>query len=716
MTRPEPQDGAERSAPRFGAFTGVFRPVFLTILGAMLYLREGWVVGNAGLVGALGVIVVAYVIIGTTAASLATIATNVRVRPGGAFAIIATALGLEAGGAIGIPLYVAQALSAAMYLYAFAEAWQVWFPSHPLGAVAGVGFLAVGALAAISAQLAFRAQAVMLVVVAAALSSMFLGLLTAEPTSIEWFGTFPDASPLQTFAIFFPAATGIMVGVGMSGSLLDPRRAIPAGTLGAWGLTFFVYAAAAVFYAWVADVPELIEHKTVVLDRALVGPLVHVGLLTSTLMAALSSLVAAPRLLQAMAAHGAVPAARWLAREARPDDPRNASLLTAGIVAVALSSGSLDAIAPIVTSFFIVTYLAINRVVSTEYGLGMISFRPTLRVWPALPITGVVVCAMALTLASPFGGLPELLFVVGIYVVLSRRRLETPWETVSSGLAVRVADWAARLAAPIERSVRAWKPDLLVPVSARAEVEALTPLLRAATRRVGSVKWVATRPDLEGDLNALARRWTTEGAYTTATSVDAPFADAARYAVDLLRGSFFPPNLVVIDGTHHELADVQRVLDLCRDRGVGLLLFYPHPDGGLGARASITTWLSSRYPAWELELHMTNLDVPLLLALLLCEATGARLSLCTVVKEPRATARAHVFLRQLVEMARLPRDTATHAVHGDFVEKIAAAPPADVHLFGMPATLDPARVHEIRAAARGAVLFVLDSGDASALA
>lgn len=77
-----------------GTFAGVFRPTFLTILGALLYLRAGWLVGHAGLLGAMAVIVGAALITGLTALSVSTIATNQRVRPGGAFAIISQALGL----------------------------------------------------------------------------------------------------------------------------------------------------------------------------------------------------------------------------------------------------------------------------------------------------------------------------------------------------------------------------------------------------------------------------------------------------------------------------------------------------------------------------------------------------------------------------------------------------------------------------------------------
>ena len=38
---------------RFGTFAGVFTPNVLTILGLILFLRTGWVVGQAGLIGAI---------------------------------------------------------------------------------------------------------------------------------------------------------------------------------------------------------------------------------------------------------------------------------------------------------------------------------------------------------------------------------------------------------------------------------------------------------------------------------------------------------------------------------------------------------------------------------------------------------------------------------------------------------------------------------------
>ena len=107
---------------KFGTLAGVFVPTILTILGAIMYLRLGWVTGNAGLFGALLIIFLAHLITFTTGLSVSSVATNTRVGAGGAFAIIAQSLGIEIGGSVGVPLFLAQAVSVALYILAFAEA------------------------------------------------------------------------------------------------------------------------------------------------------------------------------------------------------------------------------------------------------------------------------------------------------------------------------------------------------------------------------------------------------------------------------------------------------------------------------------------------------------------------------------------------------------------------------------------------------------------
>ena len=68
---------------RLGTFLGVFTPSMLTILGVIMYLRFGWVVGNAGLANTILIVVLANAITLATAFSVSAVATNMRVEVGG---------------------------------------------------------------------------------------------------------------------------------------------------------------------------------------------------------------------------------------------------------------------------------------------------------------------------------------------------------------------------------------------------------------------------------------------------------------------------------------------------------------------------------------------------------------------------------------------------------------------------------------------------------
>ena len=716
------EQGTVDGAPqvRFGTFAGVVRPGVLTVLGALLYLREGWLVGNAGLGGALMVIFAAFAITGSTALSVASIATNLRLRAGGAFAIISTALGLEAGGAIGVPLYLAQTIGAVMYLYAFTEGWAYYFPDHLPGVVVFVAFAGVAAITVASSALAARAQAVMLLVVAAAVASAFGGWGTAETLHVpQGIGRFPEGSLLSCFALFFPAATGIMVGVGMSGSLAKPTHSIPRGTITVWASTLAVYSVAAVWYATVVPREELLANKLAMADHAVVGELVMLGLLSSTLMAALSSLVAAPRLLQAMADHDVVPAARWLRKNTAGGEPRNATLVTLAVCAVGLTAGSLDAIAPILTSFFIMTYLAINVVVALEQGLGMVSWRPRFRIPTFVPVMGSLGCITALVLTSPAGGLPEVAFVSGIYLWLSRRKeIDTPWVTVQSGIAKSLASWAALKAAQGGESERNWKPDLLVPVGSEEEARALTPLAYAVTRFRGSIKLVATRDD-----PALAKLLDEQVAYLRSEGGFASWhlmpeerpGQAARLSINAMAGTFFAPNLLVLSARLIDPSIVQEVVDHARACKIGVLLAFDDIGRPTDSCQSVNVWLSDRSPDWELSLHVANLDLPVLLGYLLAYPQSGHIRLGTVVRSPDSAEPARRFLDDVIELGRVPRAEALVCT-GPFLQALAEAPRADVHLLGLPQTIDLDALGRIHEAAGAPCWFLQDSGQESALA
>ena len=234
--------------------------------------------------------------------------------------------------------------------------------------------------------------------------SAWLGGWGSPDTLPEVDPTLERVSLQEAFAVFFPAATGLMVGVGMSGSLARPRHSIPRGILTAWCASLTVYLITACWLSAVAEPDELLANKTIMISKAAFGPLVLVGVLCTTIMAAVSNMVAAPRLLQAMAAQRVVPFGNWIERPDEAGQPRRALSISLVMVGAFLLSGSLDQIAKIVTAFFILTYMAINLVVFLEQRLGMISFRPTL-VHSLVPPMGLAVCAVGLFVSSPTMGL-----------------------------------------------------------------------------------------------------------------------------------------------------------------------------------------------------------------------------------------------------------------------------------------------------------------------
>jgi len=465
----------EKQNGKLGTWGGVFTPTVLTILGAIMYLREGWVVGNAGLGGALVIIVLANAITASTAMSISSVSTNIRVRAGGAFSIIAQSLGLEVGGSISLPLYLAQSISVAFYLFAFTEGWMSIFPAHSELAVLLISFIVAFLIALVSANFATRIQYGILIVLGVSLVSVFLGsfAILGKQGMIytpQVFGDFKDSSFWQVFAVFFPAVTGVLAGVNMSGDLRDPRESIPKGTLAAVVLSFVIYVILAYWLSRVASPEELVNNLTVMVDKSAFGAAVQAGILAATFSSALTSLIGAPRLLQALSEQQILPKGDWLARLTNNGEPRNAMFVT-GALAIAtlffgLAGGGLNAIAPLITMFFLIAYATLNGVVLMEQSLKLVGFRPSFSIPRVIPFIGLVGCVFVMFLVNPTFSLVAAAVVLGIYAYLSRRQLTAPWSDVRSGLFVNVAEWAAKrtLALPTDQE-RAWKPSLLMPIT-----------------------------------------------------------------------------------------------------------------------------------------------------------------------------------------------------------------------------------------------------------
>ncbi|MEM8961511.1 MAG: hypothetical protein AAGD38_08545, partial [Acidobacteriota bacterium] len=249
---------------KLGTFLGVFTPSVLTILGVILFLRLGWVVGQVGLAGAIGIVLIAHLITIATALSVSAVATNMRVGAGGAYYIISRSLGLEIGGAIGVPLFLAQTFSVTLYAFGLAETLQLLWPDIPMRATAALTVLAVSLIAGRGANLAMQLQLPILAAIVLALISFFIGVpgraLDAVPL---WRGIEGGEGFWTVFAVFFPAVTGLMAGVSLSGDLRNPNRSIPKGTLIAVGVGLVVYLAVPVALA-VTSTPEALASDNLI--------------------------------------------------------------------------------------------------------------------------------------------------------------------------------------------------------------------------------------------------------------------------------------------------------------------------------------------------------------------------------------------------------------------------------------------------------------------
>ncbi len=377
----------------------VFVTSVSTILGAVLFLRFGWAVGNLGFFKVLAIVLIGHLVTFPTAFAVAEIATNQRVLGGGAYYIISRSFGLNIGAAVGISLYFSQAISVAFYVIAFAEAfkpvlaylsenygiviaeqWQTRIISLPF-----MGLLAVVVILR-GANVGMKALYGVAVILGIAILMFFMG--QPEITPIEnAFSSGIDNSEdfFYIFAIIFPAFTGLAAGLGLSGDLKNPQKALPRGTLFATMVGAVVYIGVA-YKLSISFSPEDLanpENYLIMQRIALWGPIIPIGLAAASLSSAIGSILVAPRTLQAIGADDILPNKnlnRFFSKVLPGNsEPRNASILSVIIAFVFIAIGNINTVAEIISMFFMVTYGAICLVSLLEHFAADPSYRPTFR-------------------------------------------------------------------------------------------------------------------------------------------------------------------------------------------------------------------------------------------------------------------------------------------------------------------------------------------------
>ncbi|MFP4023910.1 MAG: amino acid permease [Thiohalospira sp.] len=414
----------------------VFFTAISTILGAILFLRFGYAVGTVGAFGVFLILLIGHLVTIPTAFAISEIATNQRVEGGGEYFIISRSFGLNIGGTIGIALYLSQAISVAFYVIAFTEAFEPIFnwvydkydlllPRQvvSLPAMALLSFLILKK----GANMGVKA---LYVVVAILFFSLFLFFIGKTPFS-ETSAAGITENPLRNmdnfflvFAIVFPAFTGMTAGVGLSGDLKNPAKSIPLGTVAATFTGLAVYIFVVLKLVNSATPEQLLNNQLIMADIALWGWLfIPVGLAASTISSALGSVMVAPRTLQALSIDKTFPFKKFNILMAKgkgaTNEPYNASVITVLIAFLFVALGNVDAVARIISMFFMVTYGSLCLISFLNHFGSSPEYRPTFRSHWILSLIGFLFSIFLMFKMDALYAVIAIVSMIALYIYIS---------------------------------------------------------------------------------------------------------------------------------------------------------------------------------------------------------------------------------------------------------------------------------------------------------
>uniref|UniRef100_A0A8C9MPX0 Solute carrier family 12 member 1 n=1 Tax=Serinus canaria TaxID=9135 RepID=A0A8C9MPX0_SERCA len=521
----------------------------LNIWGVMLFIRLSWIVGQAGI--GLGVIIIllATMVTSITGLSTSAIATNGFVRGGGAYYLISRSLGPEFGGSIGLIFAFANAVAVAMYVVGFAETVvELLKESDTLmvdesNDIRIIGTITVVCLLGISVagmEWEAKAQVILLIVLLVAIVNFFIGTVIPTNTEKKARGFFnyqasifaenfgPDFRSgegfFSVFAIFFPAATGILAGANISGDLKDPQSAIPQGTMLAILITTIAYIAVAICaascvvrdatgnvndtivpgmscngssacglgydFSRCASQPcdyGLMNNFQVMSMVSGFGPLITAGIFSATLSSALASLVSAPKVFQALCKDNVYKGLEFFAKGyGKNNEPIRGYVLTFAIAMAFILIAELNTIAPIISNFFLASYALINFSCFHASYAKSPGWRPAFRyynMWVSL--FGALLCCGVMFVINWWAALITYAIELFLYIYVTYKKPEVNWGSSTQALYFVNALDSALALTTVEDHVKNFRPQCLALTGAPMVRPALLDITHAFTKNNG---------------------------------------------------------------------------------------------------------------------------------------------------------------------------------------------------------------------------------------
>jgi amino acid transporter len=599
----------------------VFLASISTILGAVMFLRFGYAVGNVGLLGSLLLIGLGHLVTIPTALAIAEIATNRRVEGGGEYFIISRSFGTSIGGAIGVSLYLSQAISVAFYIIAFGEAFTpLAVPFQELtGIPFNTRFVSVPAILGLialvltrGADLGVKALYGVAAILGISLVLFFAGSTVEgfDPSRAGIVGGAAGSDPFMlVFAFCFPAFTGMTAGVGLSGDLKNPRRSIPLGIMSATLVGMVMYVALVSKLAFSASPADLASDQLIMSRVALWGPIIPIGLAAATLSSAIGSIVVAPRTLQALGGDQVVPAPgvnRYVAEGVgATNEPRNATLVTSVIAVVFVLLGSVNLVARVVSMFFMVTYGALCAISFLEHFAARPSYRPSFRSKWWLSLTGAVASFILMLQMDLFFAVLAILVMVALYTVIRRTRGEggDDLAAIFHGVMTQATRWSQ---IKLQKTPGTdWRPSVILITPRTFDRSAPMQMLEWLGYRYGFGTYlhfvrgklepgtVDAAREVQQRLVATARQ--RRGAVFVDTMVSPSMASALAQSVQMPGISGMDNNTVLFEASVHDPADVlEEIRQGCRLSSVAQMnrLVLRHTDHFFGNRKNIHVWLT----------------------------------------------------------------------------------------------------------------------------
>ncbi|XP_008285939.1 solute carrier family 12 member 7 isoform X3 [Stegastes partitus] len=297
--------------------------------------------------------------------------------------------------------------------------------------------------------------------------------------------------------IYFPSVTGIMAGSNRSGDLRDAQKSIPIGTILAIATTSVIYITCVVLFgACIEGVLLRDKFGDSVKGNLVIGTLswpspwvIVIGSFFSCCGAGLQSLTGAPRLLQAIARDGIVPFLQVFGHGKANGEPTWALLLTAGICEIGILIASLDAVAPILSMFFLMCYLFVNLACAVQTLLRTPNWRPRFKYYHwALSFLGMSLCLALMFISSWYYAIIAMAIAGCIYKYIEYRGAEKEWGDGIRGLSLNAARYALIRLEEAPPHTKNWRPQLLVLLNLDSDQAVKHPRLLSLTTQLKAGK------------------------------------------------------------------------------------------------------------------------------------------------------------------------------------------------------------------------------------